>query len=1554
MYRDWVLIGLAIILLCLLVYVVYRLVYNKEIIPEGFLTTPPATSYTIPDLSGVLGRYVRIRPSLTGDGYLTISQIQVIDINGTNIALNQPTFATSQGGNPIDQMYGDQELVFNSAMQQGYAERLLNGRGGYTLQYKGQPYTSDSAPPAGTNQYTIVQPGTYVSLGPSSAVDGNIAPRRGLVNIFETSAQNYTTVPASYSTINIMNAANRGSGPPPPDNQYWQVDLGKDQLIQNVIYTGQLSPINNLLIPQSENPFFSIDSLGQITYYRINQVDRINGMRLEILNSANNVIYTNTFKTTNTVQNISIPKIVTASTTLATTQTINLIPDLSGLYQIANAFTLNQTDYESVNNERIAMQTHGELYRISLLPAEQQVTRRNEYRPPASYHTWRTTLMKAAGERYMALPMNPFDGVNFNMFSTLQSSYPLMFFNDIISPYYTREAANRFTRNNTYDNKFRNLPTLTTSILGTASTAAINEFKTSLDYCSDIYLGDAYSIQFFIGLTYNIKPELMVPYIRNDNIKNLCMPSIVSVGTSAGYVQTVSSSNNSWNLSFCTNRQITPTMLSLIPYISRNYIIQWIYGRTQRYMQYTAEKAGQAISTTSVSSLVKLVPASNGVQFTSYQILDSIAQQFYDALGGNYAMTYIYDALPLGSTMVDVRFDLTIHNGSSSSVSAAMSDLKAQYENIVKSKKVSEDLIDQARTSYDTQIPQMEIDSINDTAPPFQGAVARLFYTIDTPTTNPPTITITGFILDKTAVTSFIPELNGGLYPPLGNADGNVNFTPSIIYTKNAIKPLNCSDPETIQRVIFDYKDTVESHPYILKTASQPVDTTNMSIYVNSVLGVAQVSPTQCAYRWVETLYDSSTNVPQPRPIPPGTATSTARTVPCPNNTAASLLTCKKGSSATTAETAANPCLLCTPGPLQTTRNVLVTYIADKTNWFATNTTFDPSGITILPSTSIPQCVFDPFKYQESIFPRLANLDTSDTSKRALTTDFLNSTFNRGTAPICPKSIPGYTFDPQNYIIANPSSSLNSALNDYIKTGIFNGAVVRGATTITPLAAPITLVKPVVAKTNLDNMSGTCPTTSCEDLNVLFSLADQYNTDAMYPGSILRITAATTPNSFQCDIKADINYAAQITDIITQTIITKGTVSYKMEGSKLVGTQKALPINLYGVKQGVTIAMYVSLNQADCSYILQDASGMNSGFSIQSNTPDLHKPMIYSDMLGNSIVSNMGSSLAVLQDDILTTGSHAKQVLTSYRQNTFAAVGQMNNLQGCNPTRTCSSIEAALKAYYTARKPPGAPTLPEGPLKNISTLNPTTCDIRFTSGGQEQGARFTLANDTAICTANPTITSVNLIPASPSWPDVKAGPPVISAFTDFQEPPEQPAYPLREYGFGRDMARNTSSITQTQYTLPLDQELPLPIIPTKEESSYKFFRFRCLATRDPNAAYVSIGSLCFFYNDKRLSLKRGRVSNPLGTWNGNTADFTGGKGWTDDHKSPLIFSFPIPILVSGYSITTSKHDAAGDPVSWKLDASPNGTFWQTIDYREAYSLTLERGTETPVLAFSNL
>jgi hypothetical protein len=69
----------------------------------------------------------------------------VIDINGTNVALNKPIYATSSGGSPLDQQYGAETL-------DGAVYDLKHG----------------------------------IGADPSCVNDGITVPRRSLVNIFET------------------------------------------------------------------------------------------------------------------------------------------------------------------------------------------------------------------------------------------------------------------------------------------------------------------------------------------------------------------------------------------------------------------------------------------------------------------------------------------------------------------------------------------------------------------------------------------------------------------------------------------------------------------------------------------------------------------------------------------------------------------------------------------------------------------------------------------------------------------------------------------------------------------------------------------------------------------------------------------------------------------------------------------------------------------------------------------------------------------------------------------------------------------------------------------------------------------------------------------------------------------------------------------------------------------------------------------------------------------------------------------------------------------------
>lgn len=79
----------------------YFYISDKRGFSEGFQA---AGQFTLPTDSpdqqittyGTSGRYIRVRPSLTsGDGYLNIREIIVLDANNTNLALGMPVYATS-------------------------------------------------------------------------------------------------------------------------------------------------------------------------------------------------------------------------------------------------------------------------------------------------------------------------------------------------------------------------------------------------------------------------------------------------------------------------------------------------------------------------------------------------------------------------------------------------------------------------------------------------------------------------------------------------------------------------------------------------------------------------------------------------------------------------------------------------------------------------------------------------------------------------------------------------------------------------------------------------------------------------------------------------------------------------------------------------------------------------------------------------------------------------------------------------------------------------------------------------------------------------------------------------------------------------------------------------------------------------------------------------------------------------------------------------------------------------------------------------------------------
>lgn len=1515
MYLDWILTIGAILIIVFLLYAIYILV-QPGFTPEGFLIQTPNQVYPIPQLKGVMGRYVRIRPSLDpkADGYLTISQIEVLDINGNNIALNKSVTATSVGGSPIDKKYGGEVLVGNV--------------------YEFIPGVSDSE---------------------NCIVDGVTTPRNNLTSVFETGVQNKCNGTSNNCPSVITT-----------DTEYIEIDLGAGFLISSVVYTGR-----------NDSETRTIQSIdGDFDY--LTQIDRIKGMRLEIydtqrrggpLTYTSGLNYSTTFPTTDIVQTIKI---------------------------LSNLYGVNTSDTSGGSGSRVPLTT-------TMIPNLESF---NEFikpfqnikpvYPSREADVGKSPIALAYAPMIKRLHTNVYSSLNIdisnNILLPILTDSPINFYYDI----YRQSGCNPVCAflngkkeckdprdptnaavNNTWpaycnpDGVRVPFPTelVSVNIFGTASSTAIQEMNKSIEYCKLLYLGSPPAIENFIRVHFSFddifKGLPTKAYLRSDinpstinstsgsrrgsvNLAamealsdrpaSFCVPDVIQTFRNGAFVTTFSAANNAWNSTYCTT-EITPQVIGLIPFVSRNFIVQWVANRTTRYKSFlnllssnvsnayadyisaskdveraeagileaadpknfTVEEtiivaasplfiyvpgasllfnpltlvasisATKAIIATvkrdkakeardaalntyntianmgglndgaSVMKRIKVLETTTPMRVPTYisinskTVIDSIAQQVYELLGGQFNIAYFYDILPLGTTMLDIRFDLNIHD-SFSSVNGPINDLKAQYARIRNSSTVSKDLLDQAAIDYQSQLSSLEGKSIDSIANPFQGAVARLFYT-----KSGNNINITGIIFDDRAVTSFIPELNGGITPPLGPSPGNINYKPTVVFTKNVTEPLDCRNKDTLRRIFDDYILLVSSsiNKYPLASATPPLDVTKGILYVTSVLGASQITDKSCKITWTETLYDANTNIPL--------------------NASGSSSTSGSGTSIT--------------------RSAIFTYKSDTKTWYSSELILDIKGIEFL----------------------------------------------------------------------GPNS----------------GSI----GTITPFNTPILFTKPLPTRSTLDNLSNTCPKASCEDPDVLYSLVDQYNSDPTLAGSILTVTHAFTPNPNQCDVKVSINYDSQIKDIMaTESIdpetgetkqtygnVKKGAVTYDSVNGKTVMGSKAMPHR--GAQKDITIALYVALDSATCNYNLIDASGQNSGTSIQPNTPALFTPMIYSKEFVKRNTGPIGSSINKLQKDFDQTVGSAKQTLKSYRiqgHNALSNILSVSGIASCSSAKCDSpTIIQKIKDYY-AQTVNGGNGLTISTIINTAQTDKNACEMTFPGpNGTPMAYKFifgssycSITDARQIYITGPTDEQILDITK-----EMNAG--VKESFIS-GVPVQSEAIGVR--GFGHDRMRNSDRyLKDTQYELPLNQREEEPRrrhgIP-----SYKFLRFTPTETRGKEASAVNVSKFTFFYDGRPLLLK-GVVTNPMGTWEGAMKDVMGPgltSGWSDSHKKSLVFAFREPIAIDAYSFTTSVPEAGieGDPVSWKLESSQNGTFWTVRDIQTNFPTPVGRLTETQKLHFT--
>jgi len=1270
----YTLLGVGIIILLAWIFHLTR--RSKEAVKEGLIDYFNIESY-LQTLQTTRGRFVRVFPAPSrGDGYMTFSQIQVFDMNGNNLAEKKTVFATSTSSGVV-----------------------------------------------------------------SSTVDGNENPKSGTTNTWS-------------------------SGSTDRAGTYWEVDLGSTQQLAQVVCIGKAdsSPAER---------------------------ERMNGMIVRILDESRNVVLTRSFTSSDITQMITLPN----SINLTPSPSSTTVSPLNPLIMPVNSPQPEVFLLGPVTTSRIAAEVMCNTLGATLASSGQvSEAQRNGaewcsgawvkdsqnmlFYPSRGGCSGATnginsfSAVKPDGTMLAAqancFGVKPAQGVNTNVTAfkgTTWSQYvgnstPTYYGNNTISVPSVENLYNQviptwgtgsafgsppkawvdswkdLSANGLYSSLIGSSPmnflydegsvavstitglNVSIQVFGSVSAAAIADMNASMDLCRRIYLGSPDDVDKFINIQYND----LNPYIRaNNGYANYCRCEVVQRLKDGAYQTTTSPEAQTANTTRCAQR-VTTDMLGLLPHPARRFVINWIYQRTARIMtnkfgpkqndSTAVAAAATANLKTRINALEYMIPTAGGapVPFdpSNKYYLDQLAQSFYEAMGGNYIMSNIYDVFTIGRTVLDVRFDMTKH-ADVSALQTRIATLKATY-NTVRTSNVSQDILDTAKENYDNAVADIQDQQNNNVYPPILGMVGRFFYTFNVTTSD---FQITGFTLDARAVTSFIPELNCGIQTATGGDPGTLTYEPKIVYTMNMSEPLQCTDPGTLRRIMEDYVDAAQTDlADTLLKATPSIDTTQGILQVNEILGAVQISKRQCGIKWRETLWSDLSNSPV--------------------------------SAATT----------------NITRRGIFTYDVNQTDWYATDINMDVSGFVLYPSDSIPQCRFDQTKYQNSVSPRLMN-----SSAAAIQTDFINNTFNNGKGNPCPHTIPEYRFSAADYAAANSdiASTFNSggvlneagAANHYATSGLAAGRPVRAAQTIPALNPTVVIRTPLPANNTLDSANNACPTTTCEDLNVLYNLADGYNTDPTVPGSIMRITRAYTANENQCDVEAEMNYDATVEDT-TGKIVKKGSFTVSETGAQTAVTT-TLPS---GIKKD-TLSLMTSMDSATCTMAYTGSDGPGTGTSILPNTPALYKPMEYATEFQKKNGGSLSSSFDKVASVIADAAASATSILSTYRTQTVAAVGNIATLGTC-PTAKCSDTVNlnAMLAYYRTQNT-GKKQI--NTVLRVGTLDEKTCDLTFqedtltagtTSGtfriasSQTAGMRFTMTPGATACAF--TVTAMTpVLPAPP-------------------------------------------------------------------------------------------------------------------------------------------------------------------------------------------------------------
>jgi len=139
--------------------------------------------------------------------------------------------------------------------------------------------------------------------------------------------------------------------------------------------------------------------------------------------------------------------------------------------------------------------------------------------------------------------------------------------------------------------------------------------------------------------------------------------------------------------------------------------------------------------------------------------------------------------------------------------------------------------------------------------------VARVFFTMSSSSN----IVINGIALGPNAALTYNPYYCAGLQLDMGQSLGNINYSPTIIYTKNVIPDINPSNINFIKQAAQLYMDGIATN---LSTFTRDTfRNSNGIVRVDKVYGFTKLDDITCGFTWQESQYDFYTNKPNVRRI---------------------------------------------------------------------------------------------------------------------------------------------------------------------------------------------------------------------------------------------------------------------------------------------------------------------------------------------------------------------------------------------------------------------------------------------------------------------------------------------------------------------------------------------------------------------------------------------------------------------------------------------------------------------------------------------------------------